>query len=347
MRQAKRRDAAKDKAKSSRRAKEIVGLPDDLTERNKQRARRRVVWMLCGAAAILLLLLFLGIGAKHGFWRSPYTGLENTISAPDASQKQSVLTMHAIDVGQGDCTLILCDGCSMLVDAGDYGYESRVLDYLAAQGVGKLDYIVATHPHSDHIGGLPAVLAAHGAAHVLMPRLTQAQTPTTESYRAFLDQIKQSGATVLAAEPGAVFSLGEATVTVLGPIASEADSLNDMSVVLRVDFRSASILLAGDMEYTEEATLLENNSPLRATVLKVGHHGSSFSSTDAFLQAVSPKIAVIECGADNDYGHPHEQLLDRLSDYAKYIYRTDLCGNITLMTDGETWSAGFEKEREQ
>ena len=255
--------------------------------------------------------------------------------------------MRAIDVGQGDCTLILCDGCSMLVDAGEPGYEARVLDVLAACGVEKLDYVVATHPHSDHIGGLPAVLDALEIGHVLLPRLTEAQTPTTASYRSFLDAVKQSGAAVLASAPGARFPLGSAVVTVLGPIADSAESLNDMSVVLRVDFGVQSILLTGDMEAEEEATLLENDLPLRATVLKVGHHGSSFSTTPAFLEAVNPKIAVIECGADNDYGHPHAQLLDRLSDYANYIYRTDLCGNITLMTDGETWSAGFEKERAQ
>ena len=248
------------------------------------------------------------------------------------------LAVHFIDVGQGDCIFVQTPtGDSLLIDAGENGNEEKVISYLAQYGDDTLEYVVATHPHSDHIGALDGVLGAYTVQNILMPRLTESNTPTNSSYKNFLKAVKASKAKVIAAKAGYTFSLGKGTCTVLSP-ARQSDDLNNMSVVLRLDWGNTSFLFTGDAESAVEKELLNGDYAqyLDASVLKLGHHGSNTSSTMSFLNAVSPAYSVISCGAGNDYGHPHRETMEKLSKLDTTILRTDTMGSIRMYSDGET-----------
>ncbi len=252
--------------------------------------------------------------------------------------------IHFIDVGQGDCTLVECGGKYLLIDAGENGHETEVLNYLRTLNVDKLDYIIATHQHTDHIGGLPEVLEEFGADNIIMPRLTEEQTPTNSTYKAFLKAVQASGAKVISAKPGASYSLADCEFEILGPVTDDCDDINSMSAVTKITFGDTSFLVTGDAEKDEELEIIENGADLDCDVLRVGHHGSSTSSCKDFLDAVTPEICVISCGADNDYGHPHDKVVNRIANYTDEVYRTDICGSIVMTSDGENIEISYESE---
>ncbi len=252
--------------------------------------------------------------------------------------------VHYIDVGQGDSSLIICDGETMLIDAGENGHEIDVLNYLRTHGIEKLDYIVASHQHSDHIGGLPEVLDEIGTDNLIMPRLTKEQTPTNSTYTAFLKSVQNSGAKVIASKVGATYTLGSASFEILGPVTDDAEDINNMSVMVKLTYGENTFLFTGDAEKEEEREIIATGADLDCDVLKVGHHGSGTSSCTDFLDAVTPEICVIQVGADNDYGHPHENIVERLMKYADDVYRNDLCGDIVVTSDGVNLSVSYENQ---
>ncbi len=272
------------------------------------------------------------------FGGEPFVGTET------ADTQANSFEVHYIDVGQGDSSLIICDGQSMLIDAGENGHEIDVLNYLRMQGIEKLDYIIASHQHSDHIGGLPEVLDEIGTDNIIMPRITKDQTPTNSTYTAFLKSVQNSGAKVIASKVGAIYTLGSATFEILGPVTDDAEDINNMSVVVKMTYGENTFLFTGDAEKEEEREIIATGADLDCDVLKVGHHGSGTSSGVDFLDAVSPEIFVIQVGADNDYGHPHENIIERLMKYADEIYRTDLCGDIVITSDGVNLSVTYENQ---
>ena len=258
--------------------------------------------------------------------------------------KNSNFQVHYIDVGQGDCSLVVCDGQTLLIDAGENGHETEVINYLRSLGIDKLDYIIATHPHSDHIGGLPEVIEEFGMDNIIMPRLTKEQTPTTKTYTRMLEEIKASGAKVISAKVGSTYTLGEASFEILGPVSDSTEDLNSMSVVAKVTHGENSFLFTGDAESDEEREIFGAGVDLDADVLKMGHHGSNTSSCKEFLAEVTPEICVIMCGEDNDYGHPHKEPLERLKKYTNEIYRTDICGDIVISSDGKNLDINYENQ---
>lgn len=258
--------------------------------------------------------------------------------------ENSNFQVHYIDVGQGDCSLVVCDGQTLLIDAGENGHETDVINYLRSLGIEKLDYIIATHPHSDHIGGLPEVIEEFGMSNIIMPRLTKEQTPTTKTYRLMLEEIQASGAKVISAKVGSTYALGEASFEILGPVSNNAEDLNSMSVVAKVTHGENTFLFTGDAESDEEKEIIGAGVDLDADVLKMGHHGSNTSSCKEFLAEVTPEICVIMCGEDNDYGHPHKEPLERLKKYTNEIYRTDICGSIVISSNGETLDINYENQ---
>jgi competence protein ComEC len=267
--------------------------------------------------ALLLLLLSL-IGLPIG-------------CAEQATDQQKSLLVHFINVGQGDSILVESARRFMLVDAGDASKADTVLNYLRNRGVKELDVVVATHPHSDHIGGMAAVIRAFPVETIIMPQVAH----TSSTYERLLTTIAERDMRIATPQPGKEFSLGDATVKVLGPNGSTYSSLNNYSVVVKIELGSTSFLLTGDAEALAEQEMIDRGLDLQATVLKVGHHGSSSSTSDTFLSQASPKYAVISLGADNEYGHPHQEIMEKLQAAAIPVYRTDLCGTIVAVTDGQ------------
>lgn len=254
------------------------------------------------------------------------TGAENTGIA-----QAGTLTVTWLDVGQGDAAVIQCGGQSMLIDGGKPEKSSYIYAWLQQHGLSYLDVIVATHVDADHIGGLSGALnyASVGTAYCPVT------TGTTETFQSFVKYLAQRGKQITVPTAGETFALGGAQVQILGPLHSAEDS-NDNSIVLKVSFGATSFLFTGDAERAEEQDLLNAGVNLQSTVLKVGHHGSDTSTSYPFLRAVAPQYAVISVGAGNSYGHPTEAVLSRLRDAGVTTFRTDMQGEITAVSDGQT-----------
>lgn len=285
---------------------------------------------------ILAVLSYFGVDNYDKFFDEEYP-FEST-----QTETTEMINVHYIDVGQGDCTLIVCGGKTMLIDAGENGHEQQIINYLNSLNVKKLDYVVATHQHSDHIGGIPEVFENFGVDNIIMPRLTEAQTPTNSTYTAFLKAIQNSNAKVIASKVGAKYTLGGAEFEILGPVTNDAEDINSMSVVVKVTYGENSFLFTGDAETDEENEVLDTGADLDCDVFHAGHHGSYTSSSKNFLNAVTPEICIISCGADNDYGHPHDAALKRIKKHTEEIYRTDICGSIVITGDGSVLSVTYE-----
>jgi len=262
-----------------------------------------------------------------------YVGLVPAPAAPSLPTATK-LKVHFIDVGQGDAVLIQCTpGGAALIDAGPGAYAEDLVRYLTEQGVESIDLIIATHPHEDHIGGLPAVFAAFEVRLVVdagVSHTTRAYRLYSESLDSKIRQLESQHQT----PKGQVIRLAaNVAVTILGP-PQPMETLNDSSVVSRLDFGATSFLFMGDALYAAEADLVKRGAPLRADVLKVSRHGSSTTTSRQFADAVSPTYAVITVGADNPYGHPTKQTLSRLTEVGAVILRTDLHGTIVFESDG-------------
>lgn len=296
--------------------------------------------ILLGLSALLLTAL-IGI---------PFLGSvsgEISVQASDRKKQTegSELTVHYLDVGQGDCILAACDGEYMLIDAGDNDQGTKIQNYLKKQGVKKLKYAVGTHPDADHIGGLDVILYKFDCDTVMMPEAAK----ETTTYQDVVDAMKQKGYRNTVPEPGDSFRLGSAVCTVLGPM-KEYEDVNDYSIVLKIEHGDNRFLFMGDAEEEAEADLLRSGVDVGADVLKVGHHGSRSSSSRQFLEAVGPSCAVISCGEDNSYGHPHAETLNNLRAMGVSVFRSDEQGTIVAASDGskitwnsapsDTWKAG-------
>jgi len=297
---------------------------------------------MAGLSKLIIGLICMGILGAYA------PSVENDVISSDASTPASgyysapalpledQVMVHFIDVGQGDAIYIeLPNDNNVLIDGGEKKDGAVVVDYLKAQGVDDLELIIATHPHRDHIGGLPEIMAAYDVNTVL----DSGQKAESNAYGLYAESIAKEGCSWVA-DNRQVFTFGNIELQILTGTENWQDP-NNYSVVAHLDCGEIEFLFMGDAEKQAEEMLTGNIS---AEILKVGHHGSSSSSSASFLGRVMPDVAVISAGAGNSYGHPHEETLNILNDAGCKMYRTDFDGNVVVTTDGKAFSVRSVKD---
>ncbi|MDV5112060.1 ComEC/Rec2 family competence protein [Clostridium perfringens] len=253
--------------------------------------------------------------------------------------KDSKLMISYMDVGQGDAAYIKVNGNDILIDAGPRSNSKELLEQLKAKNIDDFELVIATHPHEDHIGGMVDVFKEYEVKAFYSPKITH----TTKTYENLVKAVKDEGLKTKELKGGTVIDLGEgAKFEVFTPQKSEYEELNDYSPIMKLSFGDTSYLFTGDAEkLAEEEALAKYKTSLDSDVIKFGHHGSSSSSSNAFIEAVSPKYGIISCAKDNKYGHPHRETLDIIKKYNIKTFRTDTDGEIILTSDGK--SINFNK----
>ncbi|MBQ7900401.1 MAG: MBL fold metallo-hydrolase [Clostridia bacterium] len=271
----------------------------------------------------LLAIIFSFFGGSGGDTVAHSYRISDNVAACD-------VIVHYIDVGQGDSIFVqLPDGKSMLIDAGTNDSDDVVCDYIDNMGEDFLDYVVATHPHADHIGGMDGVIDTFDIGKFYMPDV-QSNTKTFES---MLDSLDDKNVKTEVARAGVVIcDEGNLKIQIFSPTEAYYDETNDYSAVVKLTYGETDFLFAGDAQEYAESKITADVS---ADVLKVGHHGSKTSTSDSFLERVNPSLAVISSGKDNEYGHPHKEVTDRLRSRGIKIFRTDTSGTVVMGSDGE------------
>ncbi|MDD7793713.1 MBL fold metallo-hydrolase [Clostridium sp. 'White wine YQ'] len=300
---------------------------------------------------ILFAALFFGIGAtvtnvttlpnktteaktdsqsKNDDTATKETPDENKDTTQTSNTVSGNLKVTYIDVGQADSILIQQGTSTMLIDGGNNADGPTIKDYMDKQGITSLDYIIGTHAHEDHIGGLDYVINAFKIGKVYFPKTTS----TTKTFEDFINSVKNKDLKLTVPQVGDTFNLGDATCTILAPNSSSYTDDNDYSIVVKVKFGNTSFLFDGDAQVTSEMEMVNKGLDLKADVLKIGHHGSKTSTCSNFLSAVNPKYSVISVGKDNSYGHPAQGTMDRLKAANVQVFRTDENGTIVATSNG-------------
>lgn len=246
-------------------------------------------------------------------------------------KNSNVIKISYIDVGQGDSELIQVNGKNLLIDAGTNESTSKIISYLDEQKIKRLDYVVATHPHEDHIGGMSAVIRKYDINEFYAPK----KLTNTKTFENMINSLKSKNLKINVAEAGVELNLGkDIKCEMLAPNNNKYEDLNNYSAVIKITYKNSKFLFTGDAEKLSEREILSKNYDLSSDVLKIGHHGSTSSSSKAFLDKVAPKVSIISCGKNNDYGHPHKETLNELEKRKIQVYRTDVDGTIVLISDG-------------
>lgn len=258
------------------------------------------------------------------------------------AESDSTFWVEYIDVGQGDCALIQCDGHYMMIDGGPSKASSTVFSILKDKGINNIDLMIASHPDEDHIGGLSGALNYATVGTVLSP----VKSHDTKTFNSLLKYIQKQGRDITVPQNGDVYKLGSAKIYIAGPINSSSDTNNE-SIVVKVVYGSNSFMFMGDAEEEEEKSILAKYSGLECDVIKIGHHGSAGSTTLGLLEATKPTYAVISVGKNNTYGHPTQKVMNRLADAKIQVYRTDLQGDIIFYSDGKKLTVQTQKNTSQ
>ena len=312
----------------------------------KRRYKKSAQKKSLGYIVYILVALILAAGSSLGITNKWFDfGSQPKPDVNNVSELGSdAMQVHMIDVGQAD-SYLLCipDGSgvkTMLIDAGtSNGYKASVItDYLSSLGIKTIDYMLLTHPHSDHIGGATSVISKFDVKNAIIPDCNY----TSATWTKILEKLDEENANVIFPNVGQKMKIGNASVTFLAPSAnmlkatSGSDYINNYSIVCKVTYGSNSFMFTGDACTQSEAEILAafSKADLKCDVLKLGHHGSSTSSSEEFLKAVDPDIVLISLGKDNEYGHPHKETVDKLNKLNPTVYRTDEMGTVIIVSDG-------------
>ena len=308
--------------------------------RKGKKGRQKLIGSIIGIVVFMVVGIF-GINSENINELLNAENDTNTVISKQDAVTTSMpvdgnLHIYFIDVGQADSILIQNDDSSMLIDAGNNEDGEDIVKFIKEKGITKLDYVIGTHPHEDHIGGLDDVINSDiEIENILMPKITT----NTKTFEDVLDAIENKGLSIKAPEKGYEFKIGEANCKVMTDSILDKDNLNLSSIVIRLTFGNKSFLFMGDSEKENEETI----SWPKTDVLKVGHHGSNTSSSQEFLEQVLPKYAIIMAGEGNSYGLPKEKIIKRLEDLGTTIYRTDKNGTIEMTSDGNEIKIKTEK----
>lgn len=286
--------------------------------------RKRNIKRLLVICFILFIFMLHYIKGNMCF-QSPHEGIHF-----ETPESVGILEVHYINVGQGDCTFLSCEGQTMLIDCGDLSQGTAIQNYLIKQGVEEIDYLILTHPDADHIGGAPVIITKFDIGRIFMSGYEK----ENRTYEKLLNSMEYKYYSWEVPIAGDTFSLGSAEVVFIGPV-NDYEDPNNSSLSFIVHNGNTSFLFSGDAESQAEYDMVLSQADLCADVYKVGHHGSSTSSSTVFLSAIRPKYAVISCGVDNEYGHPHSDVLDALEFMGVEVMRTDMQGTIIAVSDGE------------
>ena len=300
--------------------------------KRRSKKQNKIIASIIGAV-ILMVLAFLGVNpgtieeVAKAIGMNELTGNELAKETSVATEVSGNLIVDYIDVGQADSILIRNDNHSMLIDAGNNEDGKDVLNFIKEKGITKLDYVIGTHPHEDHIGGLDDVINSDlEIENILMPKIST----NTKTYEDVLDAISNKGLTVTAPKKDDTFEIGKAKCTVMTDSILDQDNLNLSSIIIRLEYGENSFLFMGDAEEENEKQI---NWP-KTDVLKVGHHGSNTSSSKNFINQVQPKYSIIMVGKDNSYKLPKQETIDKLKNIGSEIYRTDENGTIEINSNG-------------
>ncbi|MBI4302704.1 MAG: MBL fold metallo-hydrolase [Chloroflexi bacterium] len=258
-------------------------------------------------------------------------------ASPPAQEER--LAVYFIDVGQGDAILLDHGEHEVLIDGGEKQTETKLVAFLKKHVDGPLEAMVATHPHADHIGGLSSVLKNFQVKDIWL----NGDKATSKTYNDFMVAVNEEKAQVHQAQRGGTITVDALSFQILNPPSKLFNDTNNNSIVLRLAYGTTTILFTGDAEKEAEASMLGAGLDVRASILKVGHHGSRSSSSPAFLQAVQPSVAIYMAGVDNSYGHPHPETIAALQKVGAQIYGTDAKGTVTILADGQTYQISTEK----
>lgn len=254
-------------------------------------------------------------------------------------ENEGEMNVYFIDVGNADCNLIeFNDGTNMLIDAGNVADGEDICEYLNYLGINQIDYLVATHPHEDHIGGMVDVINSFTIENVYMPRIPDAYVPTTKIYSQLLEAINNNNLSITSPSAGQIIKTSEDVKVefLSSPEKINSSNMNEYSLVVKITYKNTSFIFMGDAEKEEEEMMIENFSKnqLDCDVLKIAHHGSTSSNSDEWLNKLTPTYAYIPCGEGNQYGHPHDEIIEELENREIEYYRADYNGTVKMTTDG-------------
>ena len=293
----------------------------------KERRKAFVIVILCVFGLIITILEIFGITNWHKV--SVFSGAVDGIKVADTN-----FAVYYLDVGQSDCSIVVCNDEVMVIDTGSYPQLVDIQEALYALEVKTINYLVVTHQHDDHMSGVERLIELYDVENIIMPRLSEENMIESETYNRLLHTITDHNVNPLVAQNLDSFNLGGATIDILAP-QKQHKELNNMSIVMKITYGETSFLFQGDAESQVEKDLLFSDYDLTADVLKLGHHGSKTASTEKYLDAVNPKVAIVSCGQGNSYGHPRVSVMEYLTERDIKYYITVDNGDITVASDGK------------